>query len=172
MAEPKKMRTRTPKAASAKPDTKPDLVEMAAVTAIEIPSTVEAVPAPAAPAPKASARKAQKIEAGTAPSPVREHGDALRLAMGESLAASARGALEVSDKVIDALQSQSHAALDLWRGAFSTPHLPEAFHNQASAARQAYETASAQWKDIAETAARWMTRSVEPLQSALQRPMR
>jgi hypothetical protein len=60
-------------------------------------------------------------------------------------------------------------ALDLWRTAITTTDIPQALRTQTNATRQAYETASAQWRDIAETTARWMTRSFEPLQSTLQR---
>ncbi len=92
---------------------------------------------------------------------------ALRQAMGEAVTASAHGALAVNDKVIEALQTQSHAALDLWRNAVSTPHLSDVLRLQSNGARQAYETASAQWKDIAETTAHWFTKTVEPLSSAM-----
>jgi len=90
-----------------------------------------------------------------------------RQAMGEAVTASANGALAVNDKVIEALQTQSHAALDLWRTAVSTPHLSDVIRLQSNGARQAYETASAQWKDIAETTAHWFTKTVEPLSSAI-----
>ena len=58
--------------------------------------------------------------------------------------------------------------MDLWRTAIGAADLPQALQAQTSATRQACETASAQWRDIAETTARWMTRSFEPLQSALR----
>ncbi len=90
-----------------------------------------------------------------------------RQAVGEAVTASANGALAVNDKVIAALQTQSHAALDLWRSAVSTPHLSDVIRLQSNGARQAYETASAQWKDIAETTAHWFTKTVEPLSSAI-----
>jgi hypothetical protein len=67
------------------------------------------------------------------------------------------------------MNTQRFAALDLWRSAISPSHLPEALKAQSQATRQAYETASAQWKDIAETTALWFTKSLEPLQSALHR---
>jgi hypothetical protein len=75
----------------------------------------------------------------------------------------------VNDKIIDAMNTQRLAAVDLWRSAISHSPLPEAFKAQSQATRQAYETASAQWKDIAETTALWFTKSLEPLQSALHR---
>lgn len=92
---------------------------------------------------------------------------ALRQAMGEAVSVSAQGALAVNDKVIDALQSQSNAALDLWRTSVAAPHISDVFRLQSNGARQAYELASAQWKDIAETTAHWFTKAVEPLSSAI-----
>ena len=92
---------------------------------------------------------------------------ALRQAMGEAVNASAHGALAVNDKVIEALQTQSHAVLDLWRSAVSAPHLSDALRLQSSGAREAYETAQAQWKDIAATTAHWFNKTVEPLSSAI-----
>jgi hypothetical protein len=112
-------------------------------------------------------------EETTAFSSVPLQGDALRKAVRDAMAVSAQGALEVNGKIIDALNAQSHAALDLLRSALgnSSP-LPERLNAQTSAAREAFETASAQWKDIAETTTRWMTKSFEPLQSAIHRQAR
>ena len=138
---------------------KADLVEMAAATAA---TTLDSV-ADAGPAPLQGG-------AGVLFSNAREQGDALRQAVRAAASVSAQGALEVNGKIIDALQSQSHAALDLWHAAIAATDLPQALRAQTSATRQACETASAQWRDIAETTARWMTRSFEPLQSALHRP--
>jgi hypothetical protein len=144
-----------------------DLVEMAAVPAAEVEIQAEAKPASPAAAPAMP-----QVEAGTIFSSVQEQGDAFRQAIREAVAVSAQGALEVNDKIIEALQTQSHAALDLWRTAITTSDLPQVFQTQTSATRQAYEAASAQWKDVAETTARWMTRSFEPLQTALHRQAR
>ncbi len=143
---------------------KADLVEMASA-AVE--ATTDSI-ADAKPASQAVVLQAP-VSGGALFSTVREQGDAFRQAVKEAVSVSAQGALEVNDKIIDALQSQSHAALDLWRTAITATDLPQAFRTQTSATREAYESASAQWKDIAETTARWMTRSVEPLQSALRR---
>jgi hypothetical protein len=112
---------------------------------------------------------AAPVEAGAIFLSAKKQGDVLRQAMSEVVATSAKGALEVNDKIIEAVNAQRHAALDLWRSAISPSPLPEAFKAQSQATRQAYETASAQWKDIAETTALWFTRSLEPLQSALRR---
>jgi hypothetical protein len=147
MAEVKKPRAKS----TVKSAPKADLVEMAAISAAE---TVEA---------------ATPVEAGAIFSSAKKQGDALRQAMSEAVAASAKGALEVNDKIIDAMNTQRFAALDLWRSAISPSPLPEALKAQSQATRQAYETASAQWKDIAETTALWFTKSLEPLQSALHR---
>jgi hypothetical protein len=143
---------------------KADLVEMASA-AVE--ATTDSI-ADAKPASQAVVMQAP-LSGGALFSTVREQGDAFRQAVKEAVSVSAQGALEVNEKIIDALQSQSHAALDLWRTAITATDLPQAFRTQTSATREAYESASAQWKDIAETTARWMTRSVEPLQSALRR---
>jgi hypothetical protein len=143
---------------------KADLVEMASA-AVE--ATTDSI-ADAKPVSQAVVMQAP-LSGGALFSTVREQGDAFRQAVKEAVSVSAQGALEVNEKIIDALQSQSHAALDLWRTAITATDLPQAFRTQTSATREAYESASAQWKDIAETTARWMTRSVEPLQSALRR---
>ena len=157
MAEVKKPRAKS----KAKSVHKADLVEMAAVSAAEtVEAIVEAKPAslPAiAPKPIEAAKK---------------QSDVLRKAMSEAVTASAKGALEVNDKIIDAVNTQRNVALDLWRSAISPSPLPEAFKAQTHATKQAYEAASAQWKDIAETTTLWFTRSLEPLQSALHRPGR
>jgi hypothetical protein len=160
MAEAKKTRAKS----TAKSVQKADLVEMAAVSAAEAVETVtEAEPAllPAAPG--------KPVEAGALLSSARKQSDALRKAMSEAVTATAQGALEVNGKIIDALHMQSDAAIDLWCSAISPSPLPEAFKAQSHATRKVYETASAQWKDIAETTALWFTKSLEPLQTALHR---
>ncbi len=163
MAEAKKAGTKRTKTAP-----KADLVEMAAVPAAE---TTENV-IESAPAVQAAIPTVQPLETGETFAAVQEQGDALRQAMREAMTVSAQGALEVNDKIIEALQTQSHAALDLWRTAVTTADFPHSLQTHTSATRQAYEAASAQWKDIAETTARWVTRSFEPLQTALHRQSR
>lgn len=160
MAEVKKASTRRSKSAQ-----NADLVEMAAASAA---GTVETLRETAS-SPQVPAQKGKPVEAAAIFSSVREQGHVLRQAMSEAVAASAQGALEVNGKIIDALSQQSHVALDLWRSAIRPAPLPEAFQAQTDATRQAYEAASAQWKGIAEATALWMTRSLEPLQSALHR---
>jgi hypothetical protein len=91
--------------------------------------------------------------------------ETLRLAITEAATASSHGVLEVNDKMIDAFRAQSDVAIELWRSAMSAGSLTEAIRVQVDGARQAYETASAQWKDIAETTTRWIDRSVQPIQS-------
>jgi len=171
MTETKKTRTRKP-ASAPKSAPKADLVEMAAAPAAEVvDEAVEiveaAAPAPA-PEPAVSAATTVKDSEPLAFS-LKDQGEAFRQAMREAVSVSAKGALEVNDKIIQALQIQGHAALDLWRTALDTSRRPDGFTVQTGAAREAFEAASAQWKDVAETTARWMTRSVEPLQSALLR---
>jgi hypothetical protein len=169
MAETKKTRTRSPKIAP-----KADLVELAAAPVVETVEVIEAAkpvvpaaaPAVSPPAPVVeTVKKAEEVF-----STVRNQGDALRHAMRESATVSAKGALEVNGKIIEALHSQGHAAIELWRSTLDNSDLQTAFKAQTQAARQAFENASVQWKDIAETTAQWMTKSFEPLQSALHRP--
>ncbi len=164
MAEAKKTRNRSPKSAP-----KADLVELAAAPVAEDVEVIEAAtpvdPAATSPAPvTATVKKAEEVF-----STVRSQGDALRHAMRESANVSAKGALEVNGKIIEALHSQGHAAIELWRSALDSKDLQTALKTQTQAAREVFETASAQWKDIAETTAQWMTKSFEPLQSALHR---
>jgi len=166
MAEAKKPRVkRAPKAAS--PELRADLIELAAAPAA---TALEAVTAAKPAAPKAPEAKPVAPEALFASA--KKQGDALRQAVGEAVTASAKGALEVNGKIIDALNVQSSTALDLWRSAISPAPLPEALKAQSQATRQAYEAASAQWKGIAESTALWFTKSLEPLHSAFQRPGR
>jgi hypothetical protein len=160
MAEVKKPRAKS----TAKSVQKADLVEMAALSAAEAAEAVaETKPA------SLPAFAAAPVEAGAIFTSATKQGDILRQAMSEAVTASTKGALEVNDKIIDAMNTQRLAAVDLWRSAISPSPLPEAFKAQSQATRQAYETASAQWKDIAETTALWFTKSLEPLQSALHR---
>jgi Tfp pilus assembly major pilin PilA len=144
-----------------------DLVAMATVKAAEtVEDTARAAPALEAPV------KAQTADAEAAFASMREQSAALRHAMREALVTSAQGALEVNGKIIDAWQVQSQAAIDLWRTAATAADLPQAYRAQKDAARQVYETASAQWRGVAETATHWASKSFEPLQSALHRPTR
>lgn len=167
MAEAKKTRTRSTKSAP-----KSDLVDLAAepvVEAAEIVQTAEPTPAPKPSAPSKAAPKATSQESEIFTFPISDQGEALREAVREAVAVSAQGALEINDKIIQALQTQGHAALDLWRMAVDNSRRPDGFNVQTGAARQAFETASAQWKDVAEATARWMQKSAEPFQSALLR---
>ena len=166
MTETKKTRTR-----SAKSALKADLIELAAEPATEAAEIVQAAESAPAPKPSAAVDPTSK-ESEAFVFSLRDQGEAIREAMRETVAVSASGALEVNDKIIQALQTQSHVAIDLWRTAIDNSRLPDGFNAQTGAARQAFETASAQWKDVAETTARWMTRSVEPLQAALLRQPR
>jgi hypothetical protein len=165
MTETKKTRTRSAKSAP-----KADLIALAAEPAAEVPKI--ALAAEPAPAPKPSVSAKAKKESEPLIFSLRDQGETIRQAVRETVSVSAKGAFEVNDKIIQALQIQGHAAIDLWRTALDNSRRPDGFNTQTGAARQAFETASAQWKDVAETAARWMTTSVEPLQSALLRHTR
>ena len=166
MVEAKKAGAKgTKKGAKSAPEAAP--APAVAVTEAKTERVVEAVPPVA---PRAVSQPAPKpADSLKAAAPRPERVDALRRAVSETVSVSARGALEVNDKIIEALESQSHAALDLWRNAITAFHQPDAYAAQAQGARQAYEAASAQWKDIAETTAQWFTKSLEPLQSVLHR---
>jgi len=165
MAEAKKPRAKSTAKSVQKTD---DLVEMAAISTAE---TVEAVTEEVKPV-SLPAITAAPVEAEAIFSSAKKQGDVLRQAMSEAVAASAKGVLEVNGKIIDAVNTQRHVALDLWRSAISPSSLPEAIKAQSQATRHAYETASAQWKDIAETTALWFTKSFEPLKSVLHRSAR
>jgi hypothetical protein len=158
MAEAKKARAKVTRTSSgsarkAAPGAKEAATEQLAM--------VELAPQPVAPADAPSAPEPRL--------PPRERTDALRKVMSEAVNATARGALEVHDKIIDALQAQSHAALELWETTLKAPHLTDAIRVQTNGARRAYETASAQWTDIATTTANWLNKSLEPFQAALHR---
>ncbi len=164
MAEAKKPRAkRAPKAVS--PEPRADLIELAAAPAATI---VETTPA-AKPAKQAKATEVKPVATEALFSSAQKQSDAFREAVGEAVTVSAKGALEVNGKIIDALTIQSSTALDLWRSAISPAPLPEALKAHSQATRLAYEAASAQWKDIAESTALWFTKSLEPLHSAFQR---
>ena len=167
MAEAKKPRAkRATKVAS--PELKADLIELAAAPVAPV---LEAVTA-AKPVTQPKALEVKPVAPEALFSSAKKQGDAFRQAVGEAVTASAQGALEVNGKIIDALTAQSSAALDLWRSAISPAPLPEALKAQSQATRLAYEAASAQWKGVAESTALWFTKSLEPLQSAFQRPGR
>jgi len=162
MTETKKTRTRKPKSAP-----KADLIALAAEPVAEVTELAQAAEPVLTPFVSSPAKDAEAFAR-----PFRDQSETLRRAMRDAVAASAQGALEVNDKVIQALQIQGQAALDLWRTAIDNSRVPGGIDAQTGAARQAFETTSAQWKDVAETTARWMTRSFEPLQSALLRQAR
>ena len=166
MTETKKTRTRSAKSAP-----KADLIALAAEPVAEVLEITQAAEPAPPPKPSVSA-EAKPKESEPFVFSIRDQGETIRQAVRETVAVSAKGALEVNDKIIQALQIQGHAAIDLWRTALDNSRIPNGFNAQAGAARQAFETASAQWKDVAETTARWMTMSVEPLQSALLRHTR
>jgi hypothetical protein len=163
MAEAKKPRAKSATKATS-PEPKADLIELAAAP-VEV--ALEAALA-AKPVRQAKAVEVKPVATEALFSSAQKQSDAFRQAFGEA----AKGALEVNEKIIDALTVQSSTALDLWRSAISPAPLPETLKAQSQATRQAYEAASAQWKDIAESTALWFTKSLEPLQAAFQRPGR
>jgi hypothetical protein len=98
--------------------------------------------------------------------------ESLRQAATESATVTTRGVIEVNEKLIDAMRAQSDAAFELWRSALSATSVSEAIRIQTTGARQVYETAASQWKDIAETTGRVLSASVKPIQSAWTVPGR
>jgi hypothetical protein len=124
-----------------------------------------------------AAPAAQLLEAGAAQArqtfkQARTTSESLRQAMAETAQATTLGALEVNAKVMEALQAQSDAALDLWRTALQANSLSDAISLQTSGARQVYETASSHWADVAESARRWFGATVKPLQAPWSEPSR
>jgi hypothetical protein len=159
MVEAKKARskgTRT-SAKSAKQTVAAEVLDVASEMTLDLtPASLPAVPSIVEPVEVVQLAQASQAR-----------GEVLRKAVSETVAVSARGALEVNEKIIEALQAQSDAAFEIWRSALSAPRLADAIRVQASGTRQAYEAASAQWTDIAKTTAHWLNKSLEPLQSAL-----
>ncbi|QFU15654.1 phasin family protein [Microvirga thermotolerans] len=161
MAEAKKAGTPRARKQTA-PKSGPELALETAQSAIESPSPAsEAV------------NGARQADGGVAAEPMQfsrfgqEGADALRQAMGQSVLATAHGALEINDRIIAAVRDQSEAAIDLWRSALEASHPTEALRVQATGARQACEVAAAHWKDIAEATARLFHRSFEPFQTVM-----
>jgi hypothetical protein len=95
-----------------------------------------------------------------------ETGETLQHAVTESVSATSRGIVEINTKVLDLIRAQSDAAMDLWRSTLAAGSLSEAVRLHTSGARQAYETTTAQWRDLAETTTRVMGEALKPIQSA------
>ena len=150
-----KLVTTTPTPASVEPVAK--LATQAAVLAF---NPVAAV------APFASAFEAGADQARASYSRARENGESLRQAVTDSTTATTRAFVELNGKVIDLVRAQSDATLDLWRSTLSAGTFSEAIRLQTHGLREVYETTSAQWKDIAETAGRLAAEAAKPLRTA------
>jgi hypothetical protein len=120
----------------------------------------------AAVAPFASAFEAGADQARASYSRARENGESLRQAVTDSTTATTRAFVELNGKVIDLVRAQSDATLDLWRSTLSAGTFSEAIRVQTHGLREVYETTSAQWKDIAETAGRLAAEAAKPLRTA------
>ena len=120
----------------------------------------------AAVAPFASAFEAGADQARASYSRARENGESLRQAVTDSTTATTRAFVELNRKVIDLVRAQSDATLDLWRSTLSAGTFSEAIRVQTHGLREVYETTSAQWKDIAETAGRLAAEAAKPLRTA------
>jgi len=66
------------------------------------------------------------------------------------------GWAELNGKMLNLMRSQTEANFALWRSTLGAGSLSEAIRIQTTGIREAYETTAAQWRDIAETAARLM----------------
>ncbi len=115
-------------------------------------------------APVATLMEAGAEQARQAYARAQARSEELRQAVTETAAATSRGAIEVNGKVLDALRAQSDAAFDLWRSTLAADTVSDAIRAQTSGARQVYETAANQWKDVAESTGRWLTAAVKPMQ--------
>ena len=120
----------------------------------------------AAVAPFATAFEAGADQARASYSRARENGESLRQAVTDSTTATTRAFVELNGKVIDLVRAQSDATLDLWRSTLSAGTFSEAIRVQTHGLREVYETTSAQWKDIAETAGRLAAEAAKPLRTA------
>ena len=120
----------------------------------------------AAVAPFATAFEAGADQARASYSRARENGESLRQAVTDSTTATTRAFVELNGKVIDLVRAQSDATLDLWRSTLSAGTFSEAIRVQTHGLREVYETTSAQWKDIAETAGRLAAEVAKPLRTA------
>lgn len=97
---------------------------------------------------------------------VRSTGEGLRQVMTETARATTMGALDVNDKVLEALRAQSDTALETWQSALKAGTLSEAINVQSAGTRQMYEVATARWGEVADSARRWVGACVKPMQSA------
>ena len=120
----------------------------------------------AAVAPFATAFEAGADQARASYSRARENGESLRQAVTDSTTATTRAFVELNGKLIDLVRAQSDATLDLWRSTLSAGTFSEAIRVQTHGLREVYETTSAQWKDIAETAGRLAAEAAKPLRTA------
>lgn len=73
------------------------------------------------------------------------------------------GWAELNGKMLDLMRSQTEANFAIWRSTLAAGSLSEAIRMQTTGVREAYEATAAQWRDIAETAARLMS-GAKPMQ--------
>jgi len=140
-------------------------IDLAVEALAAAPKAAQAIRPDQVVAPVASLMEAGAEQARQAYARAQATTEALRQAVTESATVTSRGALEINGKVIEALRAQSDAAFDLWRSALSAGSVSEAIRVQTSGTRHVYETTASQWKDIAETAGRWFSATVRPMQS-------
>ncbi|HEV2559069.1 MAG TPA: phasin family protein [Microvirga sp.] len=78
----------------------------------------------------------------------------LRARAASTASATTQGAMELNGKVLEAWRVQGEIAIDLWRGTLQSRSLSDAVRLQTSGLRQAYESAVAHWRDVAEATTR------------------
>jgi hypothetical protein len=123
-------------------------------------------------APQTTAALGAVLEAGAeqaraAYARTQESGESLRQAVAASTAATTRGVVEINGKMLELIQAQGEATLDLWRSTLTAASLSDAVRAQTSGVRRAYEATVAHWRDIAETTGRVLGEAAKPLRSAL-----
>lgn len=147
-APPSKPANAAPPAASGSAPPKPAEPRPAAPSPPSSPPTLRVVetakPAPAPiPPPPTAQPAADPTSPSTGAEPPRGWGDAA-------------GWAELNTKMLNLMRSQTEANLAIWRSTLGAGSLSEAIRMQTSGVREAYEATAAQWRDIAETAARLM----------------
>jgi hypothetical protein len=81
----------------------------------------------------------------------------------DTAAAMSQAAAAIHGKFVDMMVAQSDAAFAIWRSTLSAGSVSEAIKAQSSGLRQAYETGSAQIKDLAGVTEKAVSEALEPV---------
>jgi hypothetical protein len=81
----------------------------------------------------------------------------------DTAAAMSQAAAAIHGKFVDMMVAQSDAAFAMWRSTLSAGSVSEAIKAQSSGIRQAYETGSAQMKDLAGVTEKAVSEALEPV---------